>query len=371
VLRFLTAGESHGPSLTGILEGLPAGLGIDTELVNYDLVRRQGGYGRSGRQKIEKDHIDWLSGMENGCSTGAPIALRIENRDYANQQKREKPVLTVPRPGHADLAGAAKYRLYDMRTVLERASARETAMRVAVGAIAKRLLREFGIVVAGQVISIGREVVQSADLRDEAARDRIEASEVRVADLEAEGRFIAGIDQARRDRDTLGGVFEIQVLGAPVGLGSYVHWDRKLDGRLAQAVMSIQAIKGVEIGQGFENARTPGTQAHDAILPGEDGPHRASNRAGGLEGGVTNGEPVIVRGAMKPISTTLTPMQSIDVRTGEGALAQYQRSDICAVPAACVVGEAMVAFVMADAFLEKFGGDSIAEIREHYRSAAS
>lgn len=370
MLRFLTAGESHGPALTGILEGLPAGLEVDTEAVDHDLVRRQGGYGRSGRQKIEKDHIEWLSGMENGRSTGAPIALRIENRDFANQQKREKPILTVPRPGHADLAGATKYRLADMRTVLERASARETAMRVAVGALAKRLLGEFGIVVAGQVISIGDEAVESANLQDPAVRDRIEASEVRVADSAADGRFVARIDQARRDRDTLGGVFEIQVLGAPVGLGSYVQWDRKLDGRLAQAVMSIQAIKGVEIGAGFENARTPGTRAHDAILPGQDGPRRASNRAGGLEGGVTNGEPVIVRGAMKPISTTLTPMQSIDVRTGEGALAQYQRSDICAVPAACVVGEAMVAFVMAGAFLEKFGGDSIAEIHEHYRSAA-
>jgi chorismate synthase len=370
MLRFLTAGESHGPSLTGILEGMPAGLAVDTQTVNTDLVRRQGGYGRSGRQKIEQDHIDWLSGMDNGSSTGAPIALRIENRDYANQQKREKPVLTVPRPGHADLAGATKYRLADMRTVLERASARETAMRVAVGALAKRLLGEFGILVAGQVISIGDEVAESADLREVAVRNRIDASEVRVADPDAEGRFMDRIDRARRDRDTLGGVFEIQVLGAPVGLGSYVQWDRKLDGRLAQAVMSIQAIKGVEIGAGFENARTPGTQAHDAIFPGEDGPQRTSNRAGGLEGGVTNGEPVIVRGAMKPISTTLTPMQSIDVRTGESALAQYQRSDICAVPAACVVGEAMVAFVMADAFLEKFGGDSVTEIREHYRSAA-
>jgi chorismate synthase len=370
MLRFLTAGESHGPSLTGILEGMPAGLVVDTQAVNNDLVRRQGGYGRSGRQKIEKDHIDWLSGLENGYSTGAPIALRIENRDYANQQKREKPVLSIPRPGHADLAGATKYRLADMRTVLERASARETAMRVAVGALAKQLLGEFGIVVAGQVVSIGDEVVESVDLREVDMRDRIEVSEVRVAHPDAEGRFTERIDQARRDKDTLGGVFEIQVLGVPVGLGSYVQWDRKLDGRLAQAVMSIQAIKGVEIGAGFENARTPGTRAHDAIVPGDDGPQRASNRAGGLEGGVTNGEPVIVRGAMKPISTTLTPMQSVDVRTGEGALAQYQRSDICAVPAACVVGEAMVAFVMADAFLEKFGGDSIAEIHEHFRLAA-
>ncbi len=370
MLRFLTAGESHGPSLTGILDGMPAGLEVDTAAVDRELVRRQGGYGRSGRQKIEKDHIEWLAGMENGRTTGAPIALRVENRDYANQQKRDKPVLTIPRPGHADLAGATKYRLADMRTVLERASARETAMRVAVGALAKCFLAEFGVIVAGQVISIGDQSVESADLSESGAREAVEASEVRVADQSAEQRFIDAIDTARRERDTLGGVFEVQVLDIPVGLGSYVQWDRKLDGRLAQAVMSIQAIKGVEIGSGFDNARTPGTRAHDAILPGEDRPRRGSNRAGGLEGGVSNGEPLIVRGAMKPISTTLTPMQSIDVQTGQEALAQYQRSDICAVPAACVVGEAMVAFVVADAFLEKFGGDSIAEIHEHYRPAA-
>jgi chorismate synthase len=367
MLRFLTAGESHGPALTGILDGMPAGLALDTESIDRDLVRRQGGYGRSGRQKIEKDHIEWLSGIENGHSTGAPIALRIENRDYANQQKREKPVLTVPRPGHADLAGATKYRLADMRTVLERASARETAMRVAIGAIAKCLLREFGMLVAGQVLSIGDQSTTGADLSREDLRQAIEGSEVRVADPDAERRMIAAIDDARRARDTLGGIFEVQVLNVPVGLGSYVQWDRRLDGRLAQAVMSIQAIKGVEIGSGFDNASTPGTRAHDAILPGDSGPTRGSNRAGGLEGGVTNGQAVIVRGAMKPISTTLTPMQSIDTRTGEGALAQYQRSDICAVPAACVVGEAMVAFVLADAFLDKFGGDSIAEIHDNYR----
>ena len=366
MLRFLTAGESHGPALIGILEGMPAGVSIDPEAVNRDLRRRQGGYGRSGRQVIEKDRVEFLGGIEQGRTTGGPIAMRIENRDYANQQKREKPVLTVPRPGHADLAGAQKYRLGDMRTVLERASARETAMRVAVGALAKSLLAELGILIASQVSEIGGVQARLGDLSDPAVRDRIEESPVRVADSASEAALIECIDRARRDRDTVGGIFEVQVLGAPVGLGSHVHWDRKLDGRLAQAVMSVQAIKAVEIGDGFENARRPGTQAHDQIVPGAEGPERLSNRAGGMEGGVTNGQPVVVRAAMKPISTTLTPMRSVDLRTGEEAQASYQRSDICAVPAAAVVGEAMVALVIADALLEKYGGDSIAEIRERF-----
>jgi chorismate synthase len=369
MLRFLTAGESHGPALVGILEGMPAGLVIDEDLINGDLRRRQGGYGRSGRQVIEKDRVEFLGGIEAGRTTGAPIAMRIENRDFANQQKREKPVLTVPRPGHADLAGAQKYRLDDMRTVLERASARETAMRVAVGALSKLLLREFGISIASQVTEIGGVRAEPADLSEPAVRARIEDSPVRVADPAAEQALIACIDEARRARDTVGGVIEVQALGVPIGLGSYVQWDRKLDGRLAQAMMCIQAIKGVEIGEGFENARRFGTAAHDAIVPAEGGFSRGSNRAGGLEGGVTNGQPLVVRAAMKPISTTLTPMPSVDVRTGEEAQAIYQRSDICAVPAASIVGEAMVAFVLADAFLEKFGGDSIAEIRERYTPA--
>jgi chorismate synthase len=370
MLRFLTAGESHGPSLTGIVEGMPSGLHLDVDWINRDLRRRQGGYGRSGRQVIEKDEVEFLGGVEADHTTGAPIAMRIENRDWANQQKREKPVLTVPRPGHADLAGAQKYRLDDLRTVLERASARETAMRVAAGAVARRLLGEFGIFIASQVLEIGGVPAAPADLSVASVRDRVEESPVRVADAAGAAALIACIDQARKNRDTVGGVFEVQALGVPVGLGSYVQWDRKLDGLLAQAVMSIQAIKGVEIGSGFEIARSPGTQAHDAIMPGstgnEDDLWRPTNRAGGLEGGVTNGQPVVVRGAMKPISTTLTPMQSADVRTGEAAQAIYQRSDICAVPAASVVAEAMVALVIARAFLEKFGGDSIAEIAERY-----
>lgn len=369
MIRFLTAGESHGPGLIGIVEGMPAGLDLDVDAIDADLRRRQGGYGRSGRQVIEKDRVEFLTGIEGCRTTGAPIALHIENRDYANQVKREKPVLSVPRPGHADLAGAQKYRLGDMRTVLERASARETAMRVAVGAVIKQLGQAFGMTVASQVLEIGGVIAGAADLGDPDARARIDGSAVRVADPAATQRMIERIDQARRDRDTLGGVFEVQVLGVPVGLGSYVQWDRKLDGRLAQAVMSIQAIKGVEIGPAFDVARRVGTEAHDQLEPSPAGARRLSNHAGGLEGGVTNGQPVIVRAAMKPISTTLTPMRSIDVTTGEAALAQYQRSDICAVPAASIVGEAMVAFVVVDAFLEKFGGDSMAEIRERYQVA--
>lgn len=369
MLRFLTAGESHGPALTGILEGIPAGLRLDLDALNDDLRRRQGGYGRSGRQRIEHDHVDFFGGVADGVTTGAPLALRVENRDYANQQKREKPVLTVPRPGHADLAGAIKYGLDDMRIVLERASARETAMRVAIGSVAHQFLGEFGMSVVSQVTAIGDETAESCDLSAAEARDRVAESAVRVADAAGEARMVARIDRARRERDTLGGVFEIHVYGVPVGLGSYVQWDRKLDGRLAQAVMSIQAIKGVEIGPAFENAGLPGTAVHDAIIGGETGVERPTNRAGGLEGGVTNGSPIVVRAAMKPISTTLTPMQSVDVLTGEPALAQYQRSDICAVPAASVVGEAMVALVVADAFLEKYGGDSMAEIHGRYRGA--
>ncbi len=364
MLRFLTAGESHGPALTGILDGMPAGLELDLEQINADLARRQGGHGRSGRQRIEHDEAIFLGGVEAGKTTGAPIAIRIENLDYPRQQAREKPVLTVPRPGHADLAGAIKYRLDDMRTVLERASARETAMRVAAGALARMLLAAFDIVVAGQVVAIGEEEAVPADLADVDARGRVRGSAVYVADLATGERMVERIDRARQERDTLGGIFEVQVLNAPIGLGSYVQWDRKLDGRLAQALMSIQAIKGVEIGPAFANARTPGTQVHDAIRPASEGFQRPTNRAGGLEGGVTNGQPIVVRAAMKPISTTLTPMPSIDVRTGEPALAHYQRSDICAVPAAMVVGEAMVAFVIADALLEKVGGDSVAEMRE-------
>ncbi|MGH2447051.1 MAG: chorismate synthase [Chloroflexota bacterium] len=364
MLRYLTAGESHGPALTGILDGMPAGMSLDVSRINSDLRRRQGGYGRSGRQHIERDEVQILGGVVEGRTTGAPLSLRIENRDFARQQAREQPVLTVPRPGHADLAGALKYGLSDLRVVLERASARETAMRVAIGSIAKQLLGEFDLLVASRVTEIGGVCAPEADLSTAAARDRIEASPVRVSDDETERLMIARIDRARRERDTVGGVVEVQAHRVPIGLGSYVQWDRKLDGRLAQALMSIQAIKAVEIGDGREVARLPGTQAHDSIV-GKDF-ERGSNRAGGLEGGVTNGAPLVVRAAMKPISTTLTPMQSIDLRDGSPAEAVYQRSDICAVPAASIVAEAMVSLVLADAFLERFGGDSLSVIRQRY-----
>jgi chorismate synthase len=391
VLRFLTAGESHGPCLTGILDGVPAGLALTEEQVNIDLRRRQGGYGRSGRQKIEKDQVEFLGGVAGGRTTGGPIALRIENRDWKNWQNKVVPPMTIPRPGHADLAGALKYRHTDLRLVLERASARETAMRVAVGAIARRLLDEFGIIVASQVLAIGEVTTEPSDLSHAEVRARVEASPVRVADPGVEAAMIERIDQARRARDTVGGICSIEAFGVPAGLGSYVQWDRKLDGRLAQAVMSIQAIKGVEIGSGFAGARMPGSEFHDAIFLATDGSskavdmatigsrcygqnmklHRISNNAGGLEGGVTNGQPIVVRMAMKPISTMLRGMASVDLATGEETRAEYQRSDICAVPAAAVVGEAMIALVLADAFLEKYGGDSIDEIKERYTADRS
>lgn len=376
VFRFLTAGESHGPALTGIVDGVPAGLELSEESVNLDLRRRQGGYGRSGRQVIEKDSIQFLGGVARGKTTGGPIALRIDNRDWKNWENKVVPVMKIPRPGHADLAGAVKYGHDDLRLVLERASARETAMRVAVGAIARRLLDEFGILVASQVIAIGEVEAEPGDLSDPTVRERVESSEVRVSDKSAEQDFIQCIDNARRSRDTVGGICSIEAFDVPVGLGSHVQWDRKLDGRLAQAVMSIQAIKAVEIGNGFEGARTPGSRLHDAIFPDEeDKTHidparlrRVTNNAGGLEGGITNGQPVVVRLAMKPISTLLKGIESVDLSSGEATTAKYERSDICAVPAAGVVGEAMIAIVLADAFLEKFGGDSMAEIQGRYEA---
>ncbi|MFN2451937.1 MAG: chorismate synthase [Candidatus Dormibacteria bacterium] len=369
-LRFLTAGESHGPELVTVLDGVPAGLPVAQEDIDRDLRRRQQGYGRSRRQVIEQDTAQVVGGIAAGRTTGGPIALRVENRDWKNWKDRTRPVMTIPRPGHADLAGALKYRHDDLRVVLERASARETAARVAAGAIARRLLSEFGITVASQVVAIGGVGVQPADLADPAVRERVEASSVRVADPHAEAQLVERIDAARLARDTVGGICSVEVFGLPAGLGSYVQWDRRLDGRLAQAVMSIQAIKAVEVGDGFRGAGMLGSELHDEILPAADvipglhGLGRASNRAGGLEGGVSNGQPVVVRMAMKPISTLLHGIGSVDVSSGEATRAKYERSDICAVPAAAVVGEAMVALVVADALLEKFGGDSIAELRE-------
>jgi chorismate synthase len=369
--RFITGGESHGPCVMVIVEGYPAGLPLPAEEINRDLARRQGGYGRSGRQHIEHDEVQFLGGIEEGVSTGGPIVMQITNRDYANFIKKEHPRLTVPRPGHADLAGAVKYRLDDMRTVLERSSARETAARVAAGAVARLLLRQFGIEVGSVITEIGGVAANDIDFSSpEILAEATEESAVRCPDSEATEAMKARIDNARRTGDTLGGVFVVWATGLPIGLGSYVHWDRRLDGLLAQAVMSIQAIKGVEIGEAFENARMKGRDVHDQIYMGSNGLERHTNRAGGLEGGVTNGQPLLVRAAMKPISTTINPLQTVDIATGEQTTTQYQRSDFCAVPAAGVVGEAMVAWVLASALHEKLGGDSLSEMREHAASLA-
>lgn len=391
MLQFLTAGESHGPCLTAIVEGFPAGLVVDVEAINRDLARRQSGYGRGGRMKIERDRVEILGGVLAGRTTGAPVSLLIENRDWPNWRDRwaagDLPKLTVPRPGHADYAGMVKYGLDDARPVLERASARETAARVAVGALAKLLLAVFDIAVGSYVVEIGEVAATIPDLPPEELWALAEASDVRCPDDEAARRMRAAIDAARGAGDSLGGLFVVVVPGVPVGLGSHVHWERRLDARLAAAVMSIPAIKGVEIGPAFENARKPGTQVHDELVVSTVEPFerisesankristlqpearnlqsvaRTSNRAGGIEGGMSNGQPIVVRAAMKPIPTTLTPLRSVDLATGEPAETQYQRSDVCAVPAASVVGEAMVAWVLADALLEKLGGDSLAEM---------
>lgn len=392
-LRFLTAGESHGSCLTAIIEGMPAGLYLTEQEINVDLRRRQGGYGRGQRMKIEHDEVEILSGVSKGLTIGAPIALRIENKDWANWKDRDIPPWTVPRPGHADLAGAIKYGLDDLRLVAERASARETAVRVAVGAVAKRLLSEFGIAVGSCVTEIGGVVADIPDFLSPPPSqggqggvggteggeswERAEASDVRCPDPIAAEAMRQRIDEAKTRGDSLGGVFVVVATGVPVGLGSHVHWDRRLDSRLAGAVMSIPAIKGVEIGPAFENARRLGTEVHDEIFINLKSQitnkfqtangKRHSNRAGGIEGGISNGQPIVVRAAMKPIPTTVTPLRSVDLATGEPATTQYQRSDVCAVPAASIVGEAMVAWVLADALMEKLGGDSIEEMKSRWK----
>jgi chorismate synthase len=374
-LRFVTAGESHGKALTAFVEGVPAGLPLTEEFIASDLRRRQGGYGRSRRQQIEEDRAEILGGVRHGLTLGSPIALLIANRVWEDWSEvmqvapyeGETTKVTRLRPGHADLAGAMKYGFDDARNVLERASARETAARVAVGAVCRRLLEEFGIAVRSHTVRIGEVEAPVGDAPD---WDALEASPVRCADPQASERMVAAIDAAREAGDTLGGVFEVSASGVPIGLGSHVQWDRKLDGRLAQAVMSIHAVKGVEIGGGFAVAAGPGSQAHDVILPpqewGQQPWRRASDRAGGLEGGMTNGEPVLVRGALKPISTLSKPLPSVDLHSGQEIQAHYERSDICVVPAAGVIGEAMVAIVLAGALLEKFGGDSLAETKRNH-----
>jgi chorismate synthase len=383
MLRFLTAGESHGKGLVVIVDGLPAGLAVDVDRMTAMLRRRQGGYGRGRRMAIESDRADILSGVRRGRTTGGPVALTIDNRDWVNWQRtmhvepeppedatgaKRAPVVR-PRPGHADLAGALKYEHDDVRDVLERASARETAARVAAGAIAIQLLDAVGAAVTSHVRSIGDVALPDDRLVTFAEAAALAAdAPLRCVDAEVEARMIARIDRAKADGDTLGGTFEVIATGVPVGLGSYVQWDRKLDGRLAQAVMSIPAIKGVGIGLGSGAAVRPGSGVHDEVLPpAADGqlPVRPTNRAGGLEGGVTNGEDVRVVGHMKPIATLMQPLRSIDLTTMEAAPAAIERSDVCAVPAAAVVGEAMVALVLADALLERFGADSLALVRRH------
>ena len=368
-IRFFTAGESHGPGLTAILEGMPAGLSLSAKDINLDLQRRQKGYGSGGRMQIEKDGIILTAGVMNGMTTGAPIALQVQNRDFRSWKERDITPITTPRPGHADLTGAVKYGYRELRLSLERASARETTMRVAIGAICKKFLSEFGITVDGYVSQLGDVVAELADmsLADRIARN--EDNDVRCPDPVAAEKMHEAIRQVKIDKDTLGGVFEVVAQGLPPGLGSHVHYDRKLDARLVAAMVSIQAMKGAEIGQAFDNAGKRGSQVHDDIVVDEAGNlSRRSNRAGGLEGGITTGEPIIVRVAKKPISTMLRGADSVDLATGEANPTVYERSDFCALPRAVPVGEAMMAIVLADALLEKLGGDSIDEMKPRFDS---
>ena len=379
MFRFLTAGESHGPALTTILEGIPAGLPLTSAPIDAQLRRRQGGYGRGARQKIETDGVQILNGIRFGLTIGSPITFVIQNRDFENnwrsrmqieplEEGAERPKkITVPRPGHADYVGLVKYGYDETRPVIERASARNTATLVAVGAVARELLGQFGVLILSHIVRIGSEEAATvADLTAGELFERSQSSPVRCADPEAGERMVALIDGAKKRGDTLGGVFEVVAFGLPIGLGSYVHWDRKIDGRLAQALMSINAIKGVEIGMGFEAAATPGSKVHDEFAASNGEIYRLSNRAGGTEGGITNGEPLVVRAAMKPIATLMRQLGSVDLETQQAVPAFAERSDVCAVPAAGVIGEAMVAIVLAEAFLEKFGGDSLGEIRRNH-----
>ena len=386
-LSFRTAGESHGRGLVALLEGIPAGLSLEmVRDVDPDLKRRQGGYGRGRRMEIESDRAEVLSGIRLGETIGSPVALVVWNKDSENWLEAMSPLppdpdgnpkalrsLYLPRPGHADLVGLLKYDRRDTRDILERASARETAARVACGAVCKKLLADFGVEIGSHVTSIGSVEAQVPHKLPEDLNSAVDESPLRTLDDEAAASMIEAIDQAKEEGDTLGGIFEVVVRGLPAGLGSYVSYDTKLDGRLAGAMMSIQAIKGVEIGVGFEGARRPGSEVHDPITTDESAPRaggigRSSNRAGGLEGGITTGEPLVVRAAMKPISTLRKRLPSVDMRDGSAKDAAVERSDVCAVPAAAVVGEAMVALVLADAFLEKFGGDAMSEVRRNFES---
>jgi chorismate synthase len=390
VIRFLTAGESHGKALTGIIEGMPAGVEISAEYINHQLMRRQQGYGRGGRMKIEKDTVQILSGIRYGKTLGTPIGLTINNRDWDNWEavmavSGERPsgvgYVTVARPGHADYSASVKYRYDDLRNAIERASARETAMRVALCTVARKLLEGVGIFIGSHVIRIGSVAYSSRKSIDNRIGERIKAScgaykiteeadksEVRFLSREHTKRAIDAIRRVKKAGDTLGGVFEVIATGVPPGLGSHVHYDRKLEAQLSAAIVSIPAVKAVEIGDGFIAAGLPGSKVHDEMFPGVDGGVvRKTNRAGGFEGGVTNGAHLIIRGYMKPIATLMQPLRSIDMKTGEAVVSRRERSDFCAVPACSVIGEAVVAPVLANAFLEKFGGDSVSEISERCR----
>jgi len=373
MFRFLTGGESHGKALTAIVEGVPAGLRLDEDFMASDLKRRQGGYGRSSRQKIEHDRADILSGVCHGLTIGSPVTLVIWNKDWENWKTAMSvsPVegdtkrMTRPRPGHADLAGVTKYGLDDVRPILERASARETAARVAAGAVARRFLEEFGIEIHSHTLAIGGQwakVATPVDWQD------VEKSPVRCADASAGKAMMAAIDEAVGSGDTVGGVSEIVAFGIPVGLGSHIQWDRRLDGKIGQAMMSIQSVKGLEVGDAFKVAEERGSQVHDGIEMGGGSRYpwqRKSNRAGGIEGGISNGEPIVLRLVVKPIPTLAKPLPSVDLATGESVQAHFERSDVCVVPAVGVIGEAMLAMVLADAMLEKFGGDSMEETRRN------
>lgn len=367
-LRLLTAGESHGPSLVAILEGMPAGLPLTEAILNEQLLRRQLGYGAGPRMKLERDQARILSGVMAGVTIGSPLALLIENRDHAKWRGRSVEPFTTPRPGHVDLTAAVKYGYRDLRPGLERASARETAARVAAGAVCRHLLAQFGVRIGGYVTAIGPVEADLSGIPLEERFARAEENDVRCPHPASAEAMRAAIRQAIEGRDTLGGIIEVAALGLPVGLGSHVQWDRRLEARLAAAVMSVQAMKGVEIGQGFANARLPGTQAQDAIRLEGSRLVRPTNRAGGIEGGITNGQPVIVRAAMKPIATTLTPQGTVDLAAGEETPTQYERSDFCPTPRAVVVLEAVVAHVLADALLEKLGGDSLDEMRPRFEA---
>jgi chorismate synthase len=381
VLRWLTAGESHGPALVALLEGVPAGVRVTSAEITHELARRRLGYGRGARMSFEQDQIEIIGGLRHGMTLGSPVAIRVGNSEWPKwetvmaadpvdpevlaAQARNAP-LTRPRPGHADLAGMQKYGYTDARPILERASARETAARVAVGTVAKALLTQaLDVQIVSHVVELGSVAVKPGVVPRPEDAERIDADPLRCVDPQASARMVEEVDAARRDADTLGGIVEVLAYGVPPGLGSHVQWDRKLDARLAAALMSIQAIKGVEIGDAFTQARSRGSKAHDEIVPGATGVRRLTDRAGGLEGGMTTGEPLRVRAAMKPISSLNRALSTVDVVTGEPATAINQRSDVCAVPAAAVVAEAMVALVLAQAATEKFGGDSVAEVRRN------